>query len=136
MAYREVTRADIQEFIRRWQAGEGYRRIASGTGLSRNTVRKYLTAAAAERIAKNGTAPTDEQLCRPTVIGQSRPRQAGTPSEELLSRAKHSCRPPLLIEKLRTGRVGWRTDGIPWAYIACIFGPGPPCTIPAERGLI
>ena len=43
MAYREVTRVDIQEIIRRWQAGEGYRRIASGTGLSRNTVRKYLS---------------------------------------------------------------------------------------------
>ena len=37
---------DIQEIIRRWQAGEGYRRIASDTGLSRNTVRNYLTAAA------------------------------------------------------------------------------------------
>ena len=51
MAYREVTRVDIQEIIRRWQAGEGYRRIASGTGLSRNTVRKYLSGAKAEGIA-------------------------------------------------------------------------------------
>ena len=25
MAYREVTRVEIQEIIRRWQAGEGYR---------------------------------------------------------------------------------------------------------------
>ena len=48
MAYREVTRVEIQEIIRRWQAGEGYRRIASGTGLSRNTVRKYLTAVKAD----------------------------------------------------------------------------------------
>ena len=48
MAYREVTRVDIQEIIRRWQAGEGYRRIAAGASLSRNTVRKYLSAAKAE----------------------------------------------------------------------------------------
>ena len=57
MAYREVTRVDTQEIIRRWQAGEGYRRIASGTGLSRNTVRKYLTAAKAEGIARDGPVP-------------------------------------------------------------------------------
>ena len=33
MAYREVTRVEIGEVIRRWQAGEGLRKIASGTGL-------------------------------------------------------------------------------------------------------
>ena len=41
---------EIQEIIRRWQAGVGPREIASGTGLSRNTVRKYLAAAKAEGI--------------------------------------------------------------------------------------
>ena len=85
MAYREVTRVEIQEIIRRWQAGEGYRRIASGTGLSRNTVRKYLTAAKAEGIARDGPVPTDDQLCRLAVIGQPGPRQAETPSKDLLA---------------------------------------------------
>ena len=85
MAYREVTRVDIQEIIRRWQRGEGYRRVASGTGLSRNTVRKYLAAAKAEGIAKDGTVPTDDQLSRLAVIGQPGPRQAETPSEDLLA---------------------------------------------------
>ena len=85
MAYREVTRVEIQEIIRRWQAGEGYRRIASGTGLSRNTVRKYLTAAKAEGIARDGPVPTDDQLCRLAVIGQPGPRQAETPGEDLLA---------------------------------------------------
>ena len=84
MAYREVTRVDIQEIIRRWQAGEGYRRIASGTGLSRNTVRKYLIVAKAEGIAKDGTVLTDDQLCRLAIVGQPGPRQAETPSEDLL----------------------------------------------------
>ena len=37
---------EIQEIIRRWPAGEGPRQIAAGTGLSRNTVRKYLAAGA------------------------------------------------------------------------------------------
>ena len=62
MAYQEVTRVEIQEIIRRWQAGEGYRRVASGTGLSRNTVRKYLSAAKAEGIARDGTVPTGSVL--------------------------------------------------------------------------
>ena len=48
MAYREVSRMEIPEIIRRWQAGAGPRQIATGTGLSRNTVRKYLAAAKAE----------------------------------------------------------------------------------------
>ena len=85
MAYREVTRVDIQEIIRRWQRGEGYRRIASGTGLSRNTVRKYLAAAKAEGIRQDGAVPTDDQLSRLAVIGQPGPRQAETPSEDLLA---------------------------------------------------
>ena len=85
MVYREVTRVDVQEIIRRWQAGEGYRRIAAGTSLSRNMVRKYLSVAKAEGIAKDGSVPTDDQLSRLAVIGQSGPRQAERPSEDLLS---------------------------------------------------
>ena len=85
MAYQEVTRVDIQEIIRRWQAGEGYRRIASGTGLSRNTVRKYLTAAKAEGINRDGAVPTDDQICRLAVIGQPDPREVEIPSEHLLA---------------------------------------------------
>ena len=34
MAYREVPRMEIQEIIRRWQAGGSLRQIAVGTGLS------------------------------------------------------------------------------------------------------
>ena len=85
MAYREVTRVEVQEIIRCWQAGEGYRRIASGTGLSRNTVRKYLPAAKDEGIARDGPVPTDDQLSRLVAIGQPGPRQAETPSEDLLA---------------------------------------------------
>ena len=35
MAYREVSRVEIVEVIRRWQSGESQRQTASGTGLSR-----------------------------------------------------------------------------------------------------
>ena len=76
---------EIQEIIRRWQSGEGYRRIAMGTGASRNTVRRYLSAAKAEGIARDGPAPTDDQLSRLAALGQSGPRQVQTPSEDLLA---------------------------------------------------
>lgn len=64
MAYREVPRMEIQEVIRRWQARNSLRHIASGTGLSRETVRKYVAAAQAEGIAQDGPAPGEEQLSR------------------------------------------------------------------------
>ena len=49
MAYREVLSVEIREIIRRWQAGLSQRRIARGTGLSRQTVRRYIDAAEAAR---------------------------------------------------------------------------------------
>lgn len=45
MAYKEVHRVEIEEVIRRWQSGNSQRSIAMGTGLSRETVRRYLAAA-------------------------------------------------------------------------------------------
>ena len=79
MAYREVFRMEIQEIIRRWQSVMGRRQIAAGTGLSRNTVRRYLSAAKAEGVAQDGPAPTEEQLSRLAAIGQSGPRRVGRP---------------------------------------------------------
>ena len=40
MAYREVSRMEIRELIRRWQDGQSGRRISSSIGMSRNTVAK------------------------------------------------------------------------------------------------
>ena len=40
MAFKEVLRVDITGVIRRWQAGNSQRQIASGTGLSKDTVGK------------------------------------------------------------------------------------------------
>ena len=52
MAYKEVSRMEIPEVIRRWHGGEiSLRHIASGTGLSRDTVRKYVAAAEEEGLS-------------------------------------------------------------------------------------
>ena len=75
---------EIAEVIRRWQAGAGTQRISSGTGLSRNTVRKYVEAAKAMGIAKDGPPPDEEQLSRLAAVGQSGPRQVWMPRQDML----------------------------------------------------
>ena len=75
---------EIKEIIRRWQAGEGPRQIAAGTGLSRNTVRKYLAAARLQGITQGGLATTDDQLSRLATISRVGPRQAATPQQDQL----------------------------------------------------
>ena len=84
MAYREVPRMEIGEVIRRWQAGQSRRQIAASTGLSRDTVAKYLAAAVSEGIGQEGPVPGEEQLSRLAAIGQVGPRQVATPSDDLL----------------------------------------------------
>ena len=54
MAYREVLRLEIAEVVRRWQAGNSQRNIASGTSLSRDTVRKYLGVAKGAGVVQEG----------------------------------------------------------------------------------
>ena len=57
MAYKEVSRVDVVEVIRRWQKGNSQQHIASGTGLSRDTVRKYLAAAEEVGVSREGPGP-------------------------------------------------------------------------------
>jgi transposase len=45
MAFREVTVVQVKEALRRWLKGEGERTIASGVGVDRKTVRRYVGAA-------------------------------------------------------------------------------------------
>ena len=85
MAYREVLRMEIAEVVRRWQAGSSQRNIASGTGLSRDTVRKYLAAAKEAGVDQEGPAPTEEQLSRLAAIGRAGPRQSAVPTEDKLA---------------------------------------------------
>ena len=65
---------DISEVIRRWQAGGSRRRIASGTGLSRETVGKYIALAEGMGVSREGPGPT-EGAARPSG-GNQPPRAA------------------------------------------------------------
>ena len=64
MAYREVSRVEIAEVVRRWQSGESQRQIASGTGLSRKTVRRYIRAGVEAGLTRDGPVPSEDQLTR------------------------------------------------------------------------
>ena len=105
MAYREVLRMEIAEVVRRWQAGSSQRNIASGTGLSRDTVRKYLAAAKEAGVVQEGPAPTEDQLSRLAGISRSGPRQSEGPSEELLGPWADQVYRWLNVERLQLTRI-------------------------------
>ena len=75
---------EIQEIIRPWQGAASPRQMPASTGLSRNTVTKYVAAAWAEGIIQGGLVATDEQLSRLAAIGRSGPRQVEAPSQDQL----------------------------------------------------
>ena len=85
MGHKEVLRVNISEVTQRWQAGNSRRRIASGTGLSKDTVGRYISAAEALAMSREGPAPTEGQLSRLAAIGRSGPRQSAAPTEDKLA---------------------------------------------------
>jgi hypothetical protein len=54
MAYREVSVYEIKEVLRLWLRGEGYRAIDRLSGVDRKTVRRYIEAAVAAGLTRDG----------------------------------------------------------------------------------
>ena len=76
MAFREVSVIQVKEALRRWLQGAGERPIAHGAGLSRGSVRRYITAAQTLGVDRDGGEAqlTDEligQICE--LVRPSRP---------------------------------------------------------------
>src|SRR5689334_15823765 len=67
MAYREVSRMEYEEVVRRWQAGESQRAIARALGLSRNTVAAYIRAASAEPADGGAARPMPRRRPGPSL---------------------------------------------------------------------
>ena len=105
MAYREVHRVESREIIRRWQAGFSQRRIASGTGLSRVTVRRYIEAAEAAGLQPGGPEPSEQQLAQLATLSRTGPRRAEVPSEQLLSPWAEQIERWLQAERLQVTRI-------------------------------
>jgi len=84
MAYREVSRVEITEVIRQWQAGRGIREIARSTGLARNTIRKYILTAQGCGLARDGPSPNESQLITLVQLNRAGPRQVAVPTNKVL----------------------------------------------------
>ena len=84
MAYQEVSRVEIKEVLRHWQAGGSQRAIARSTGLSRTTVRKYILAAEQADLHQGGPPPTEEQLNGLVPLNLAGPRQVRIPTQAVL----------------------------------------------------
>ncbi len=70
MGYRELSRMEIVEVVRRWQMGESQRAIARASGVAYEPVRKYLRAAEELGLAANGPPPTEDQVVRLVQLGR------------------------------------------------------------------
>jgi transposase len=66
MAFREVTVIEVREVLRAWLAGGGLRKVAEQAGVDRKTARRYVQAAQAAGVVRDGGLG---QLCD-ELIGQ------------------------------------------------------------------
>jgi transposase len=67
MAYREVSRMEYEEVVRRWRAGESQRAIARALGLARNTVAAYIRAANTAPAVDGAAAPMPRRQPGPSL---------------------------------------------------------------------
>ena len=105
MAYREVSRVEIAEVVRRWQSGMSQRQIATGTGLSRATIRRYIVAAMGAGLTRDGAAPSEEQLTRLAGVSVAGPRKVEIPTEEVLAPWADQVYEWLTADRLQVTRI-------------------------------
>jgi transposase len=66
MAFREVSVGEVHEVLRAWVGGAGLRTVAGRAGVDRKTARRYVAAAEAAGVVRDG----DETQLTEEVIGQ------------------------------------------------------------------
>lgn len=105
MVFKEVSRVEISEVIRQWQAGGSIRGIARMTGLARSTVQKYVHCARRCGLEQSGLPPTEEQLIALVRRGVAGPRQPEKHIEETLAPWADRIQQWLQHERLLLTRV-------------------------------
>jgi transposase len=85
MAYEEVSRVEVTEIIRRWQTGATIRGLARISGLSRNTIKKYIQAAKSIGLTNNGAPPTESQIVSLVQLNVAGRHPATIPTESVLA---------------------------------------------------
>ncbi len=123
MGYRELSRMEIIEVVRRWQIGESQRAIARASGVARETVKKYLHAAEELGLAANGPPPSEDQVVRLVQAGRvvSAPRAWASPQADRLEPYRDQVTTWLKDERLQLTRVqellGQRGLHIPYSTL-------------------
>jgi hypothetical protein len=105
MAYKEVSRVEITEIIRQWQAGRGIREITRSTGLARNTIRKYLLTAQSCGLVRDGPSPNESQLINLVQLNRAGPRQVAVPTNEVLEPWSDQIERWIKHDKLKLTRI-------------------------------
>ncbi|HVA22948.1 MAG TPA: IS21 family transposase [Chloroflexota bacterium] len=93
---------DIQEVLRRWEAGDSRRQIAAATGLSRVTVAKYIKLA--EKATVGASQARNAELAELLSQRQPRGRKHG-PAEDLLSKHEEQLQLWVCRDHLQLTRV-------------------------------
>jgi len=83
MAYKEVSRVEITEVIRQWQAGRGIREITRSTGLARNTIRKYILTAQSRGLVRDGPPANRITADYPGAVEQGRAPPGGSANQRI-----------------------------------------------------
>jgi transposase len=121
MTYRELTMIDVREVLRRWAAGHSQRQIARETGADRDTVARYIAAAAEAGLTPAGAGTlTDDEVHQ--VAQRVQARTLPERSQEWSSVAAHKDRivqwlepkRPLRLSKIHTLLV--RDHGLEASY--------------------
>jgi len=105
MAFKEVFRVEIEEVVRQWQARRHVREITRSTGISRNTVRKYLLMAQSCGVACDGPPPTDLQLTHLAQLNRAGPRDVAAPTDKVLEPFETQIEQWLKQDKLKLVRI-------------------------------
>ena len=108
---------EIIEVVRRWQAGESQRGIARATGLSRNTVEKYVRAARAAGSSRVGEPPGDGLLLQLARLNETAP-PLESPQAARLERERERIAAWLEDERLQLTRIHelLARDGVSVSY--------------------
>ncbi len=105
MAYEEVSRVETTEVIRQWQAGRGIREITRSTGISRNTIRKYILTAQSCGLARDGPPPMDLQLTVLAQLNRAGPHEVVIPTDKVLESWANRIEQWLKKDKLKLTRI-------------------------------
>lgn len=105
MVHMEVSQVEIQEVLRRWQAGDSGRAIARATGLSRSTVDKYVRAAQALGLRRDGPPPDEAQMLALVQHNLPVPQQVLAPSSDLLTPFAQRIQQWVQRERLQLTRI-------------------------------